>query len=147
MRTGQDPGLAPTGGQGWEHELYAKRARLDHRPKVEPAGDAKAGEPTSTNADYGFQTSLREPDQYRKGAAAGPAARRRPRAGARDVAVARVPPRQPQGRRDRAGDLPGALARPRAAPHCAGAAGLQGVAADAGIRPWAGETTTAALPT
>jgi CubicO group peptidase (beta-lactamase class C family) len=78
VRTGQDPGLAPTGGTGWEHDLYAKILASVTDQRVEPAGDAKVAQ-DRPNADYGFQTSIREPDQYRKGLeqdplpAAGPA--------------------------------------------------------------------------
>jgi hypothetical protein len=66
VRTGQDPSLAPTGGQGWEHDLYAKVLGAITDEKVEPAGDAKVAD-DGPNADYGFQTSLQEPDQYSKG--------------------------------------------------------------------------------
>ena len=67
VRTGQDPGLVNfSGGTGWEHELYARILASITDQKVEQAGDAKvADEP---NADHGFHTSIREPDQYRRGA-------------------------------------------------------------------------------
>ena len=66
VRTGTDPGLAPTGGTSWEHELYVKILASITDQKIVPAGDAKTAQ-DKPNADYGFQTSLREPDQYSKG--------------------------------------------------------------------------------
>ena len=93
VRTGQDPGLAPTGGPGWEHELYVRLLGAITDQKVEPAGDAKAAA-DKPNADYGFQTSLREPDQYSQGRRAGPAAAGGPGARAGAVAVARVQARR-----------------------------------------------------
>jgi CubicO group peptidase (beta-lactamase class C family) len=66
VRTGQDPGLVFSGGQGWEHDLYAKVLGSITDQKVEPAGDAKVNADKANN-DYGFQTSLQQPDQYSKG--------------------------------------------------------------------------------
>jgi CubicO group peptidase (beta-lactamase class C family) len=65
VRTGQDRGLVFSGGSGWEHDLYAKVLASITDTPVEPAGEAKVE--GTENADYGFQTALREPDQYSKG--------------------------------------------------------------------------------
>ena len=67
VRTGQDPGLVPAGGQGWEHELYARLLASVTDEKVTPAGDARTDD-KRPEADYHFGTSLAEPDQYSKGA-------------------------------------------------------------------------------
>jgi CubicO group peptidase (beta-lactamase class C family) len=67
VRTGQDPGVAPTGGQSWEHGLYVRILGAITDQEVTPAGDAPAGTTDDPDADYGFQNSLREPDQYSKG--------------------------------------------------------------------------------
>jgi hypothetical protein len=67
VRSGQDPGLVPAGGQGWEHELYERILAAVVDQRVEPGGDAPPGTVDDPDADYGFQTSLREPDQYGKG--------------------------------------------------------------------------------
>ena len=66
VRTGQDPGLVPAGGQGWEHELYTRVLGAVTDEKIVPAGDARTSD-ERPNADYHFGTSLQEPDQYSKG--------------------------------------------------------------------------------
>jgi CubicO group peptidase (beta-lactamase class C family) len=73
VRTGQDPALAFSGGEGWEEGLYRRvlGAITDtpvQPPPPEPAGQA----PEDPNNDYGFQTSLREPDQYSRGVVQAP---------------------------------------------------------------------------
>jgi CubicO group peptidase (beta-lactamase class C family) len=65
VRTGQDRGVAPTGGTSWEHELYRKVLAAVTDEPVQSSGPASV--PAEENADYGFQTALREPDQYEKG--------------------------------------------------------------------------------
>ncbi|MDQ3740129.1 MAG: beta-lactamase family protein, partial [Actinomycetota bacterium] len=71
VRTGQDPGLVPAGGQGWEHELYTRVLGAITDQEVTPAGDAPPGTTDDPDTDYGFQTALSEPDQYGKGAPGG----------------------------------------------------------------------------
>jgi len=66
VRTGQDRGLVFSGGTSWEHELYRRILASITDQQIEQAGDAKAAA-DKPNADYGFQTSLREPDQYQRG--------------------------------------------------------------------------------
>ena len=68
VRTGQDPGIVPAGGQSWEHELYVRILASITDQEVVPAGDAPPGTTDDPDTDYGFQTSLREPDQYSQGA-------------------------------------------------------------------------------
>jgi CubicO group peptidase (beta-lactamase class C family) len=65
VRTGQDPGLVFAGGSDWEHELYKRVLGAVTDEKITPPGPSPTG-PPQPNADYGFQTSLREPDQYSK---------------------------------------------------------------------------------
>ena len=129
VRLGQDPGLVPAGGQNWEHELYRRMlGALNDGSAPKPPGPVQPTGPDQQNADYGFQTALREPDQYSQGGVqeplppAGPARARAARlrlahtaasrkgvVSVRMTCPARWPGREP-------------------APHCAGAAGLQGVA-------------------
>ena len=93
VRTGQDPGVAPTGGQSWEHELYVRILGAITDQQVEPAGDAPPGTTDDPDTDYGFQTSLSEPEQYSKGgeqAPLPPAGPRRARAPLLLVAHTRV---------------------------------------------------------
>ncbi|HEV2812915.1 MAG TPA: serine hydrolase [Solirubrobacteraceae bacterium] len=112
VRTGQDPGLVPAGGQDWEHELYKRVLAAVTDQPVEPAGDAPPSTTDDPDTDYGFQTSLAEPDQYSKGAAqdplppAGPRRARAPRLLVAHVRVGRkgrlavglrCPPNWPSG--------------------------------------------------
>jgi CubicO group peptidase (beta-lactamase class C family) len=103
VRLGQDRGLLPTGGSDWEHDLYAKILGSITDQRVETPGDPPRLNDERTNADYGFQTALAEPDQYSKGVSAdplppaGPArarasilALRKSRAGKKGVAVVRL---------------------------------------------------------
>ena len=93
VRTGQDPGLAPTGGQSWEHGLYERILGAVSDQQVQPAGDAPPGTTDDPDTDYGFQTSLSEPDQYSKGVQQDPlppAGPRRARAPHLHVAHTRV---------------------------------------------------------
>jgi CubicO group peptidase (beta-lactamase class C family) len=103
VRTGQDPGLVFAGGAEWEHGLYTR--------VLDAITDGAVGAPPEpprvnderTNSDYGFQTSLREPEQYSKGLSqdplppAGPGRARaarlaagRKRAGRRGIVVVRL---------------------------------------------------------
>jgi CubicO group peptidase (beta-lactamase class C family) len=72
VRTGQDPGLAPTGDQSWEHELYKRVLGAVTDQEIVPAGDAPLSTTDDPDTDYGFQTALAEPDQYSAGAASEP---------------------------------------------------------------------------
>jgi CubicO group peptidase (beta-lactamase class C family) len=103
VRVGQDRGLLPTGGSGWEHDLYAKILGSITDQKINSPGDPPRLNDERTNADYGFQTALAEPEQYSKGLSsdplppAGPAraraailALRKSRAGKKGVAVVRL---------------------------------------------------------
>jgi CubicO group peptidase (beta-lactamase class C family) len=67
VRTGQDPGVAPTGGQSWEHELYKRILGAITDQQVTPAGDAPPSTTDDPDTDYGFQTALAEPEQYSRG--------------------------------------------------------------------------------
>jgi CubicO group peptidase (beta-lactamase class C family) len=71
VRTGQDPGLLPGegdlgAGASWEHELYTRVLAAVTDQRIQPGGDAPASS-RQYDSDYGFQTALREPDQYSKG--------------------------------------------------------------------------------
>ena len=103
VRTGQDPALAFAGGADWEHGLYRRVLDSIVDGSVAPPPEPPRVNDERTNPDYGFQTSLREPDQYSKGVVqdplppAGPgrarAARLAPgrrRAGRRGVVVVRL---------------------------------------------------------
>ena len=67
VRTGQDPGLVPAGGQGWEHDLYVKVLGAITDQQRSAPGEAPRVNDERESADYGFQTSAREPDQYSQG--------------------------------------------------------------------------------
>ncbi|HEX8065231.1 MAG TPA: serine hydrolase [Thermoleophilaceae bacterium] len=66
VRTGQDPGLVFAGDTEWEHGLYTRLLAAVVDQKVERPGPPPRG-PAQPEADYGFQTAIREPDQYGKG--------------------------------------------------------------------------------
>jgi hypothetical protein len=71
VRTGQDPGVVGTGsGQpGWEEQLYTKVLAAVTDQAIAPPGDAPPSPGAErTNADYGFQTALFEPNRYQQGA-------------------------------------------------------------------------------
>ena len=112
VRTGQDGGLVFSGGTSWEHQLYSKVLGAVTDQRITPPGPAPKGSEERTNADYGFQTALREPAEYRQGAVqdplppAGPARARAallhlaaPRAGKAGVVRVRLacPPQWPDG--------------------------------------------------
>ena len=63
VRTGHDPNLIFAGGNDWERGLYHRVLGAITDQRAVPGGNLP---PTRSepNADYGFQTSLREPDQY-----------------------------------------------------------------------------------
>ena len=72
VRTGQDPGLVPAGGQDWETELYKRVLGAITDERAEPGGD-QAPQVTAANRmdpDRGFQNAIAEPDQYSQGASA-----------------------------------------------------------------------------
>jgi hypothetical protein len=100
VRTGQDPSLVFAGSASWERELYTRvlAAVTDQwieRPGDPPKSDG-AGRP---EADYGFQTSLREPDQYSQGVVQEPL----PPAGPRRARAAQL--RQARRRASRKGTV------------------------------------------
>jgi CubicO group peptidase (beta-lactamase class C family) len=66
VRTGQDPGLSPSGA-GWEHGLYTRVLGAVTDQRIPPTGAAPRVNDERESADYGFQTALFEPDQYSKG--------------------------------------------------------------------------------
>jgi CubicO group peptidase (beta-lactamase class C family) len=93
VRTGQDSQLSFAGGESWELGLYRRVLAAITDQKVDPpAADPPAPVDDKGN-DYGFQTSLQQPDQYSKGVsqdplpAAGPPRARAPRF---ELAVGRV---------------------------------------------------------
>jgi hypothetical protein len=67
VRLGQDPGLLPAGGAGWEHELYRKVLSAIVDQRIPPTGQPARVNDERKSADYGFQTAFFEPDQYRQG--------------------------------------------------------------------------------
>jgi CubicO group peptidase (beta-lactamase class C family) len=94
VRTGQDPSLAPTGGESWERGLYRRiLGAITDEPFRPPATEPEAQAADDPNNDYGFHTSLREPEQYSKGVSQDPvppAGPRRARAPRFELAVGRV---------------------------------------------------------
>ena len=66
VRMGQDPGLVPAGTASWEDELYVKVLAAITDQRIPSPGPPPRG-PDQKDKDYGFQTALSEPDQYRKG--------------------------------------------------------------------------------
>jgi CubicO group peptidase (beta-lactamase class C family) len=94
VRTGEDPGLLPAGGAGWEHGLYQRVLASVTDQKIVPPAPAK---PYSTgdagDSDAGFQRALAHPDQYSQGAVQdplGPAGPPRARAVQPELARSRV---------------------------------------------------------
>jgi hypothetical protein len=68
VRTGQDPGLVNfAGGTTWEEELYTRVLASITDERVEAPGPEAPAQPDRADNDYGFQTALREPDQYGRG--------------------------------------------------------------------------------
>ena len=69
VRTGQDPALVNFGGgTGWEQGLYERVLGSVTDQSIEKPGDAPSSPGAErTNADYGFQTALFEPDRYQQG--------------------------------------------------------------------------------
>jgi CubicO group peptidase (beta-lactamase class C family) len=119
VRTGQDRGLLPAGGSRWEHELYRQVLGAITDGAITPAGEAKTE--AGPNADYGFQTALREPDQYAKAVVQDPL----PPAGPRRARAVVLDPDAP--RAGRTGAVRVRLRCPvRASGPCAGTATLAG---------------------
>jgi CubicO group peptidase (beta-lactamase class C family) len=128
VRTGQDPGLVFAGGAGWEHELYRRVLGAITDQRIPPTGDAPRVNDERESADYGFQTSLREPDQYSKGSSQDPL----PPAGPERARAARL--RLARERAGRDGTVLARLHCPRrwlgrALRRCQGAATLEGARA------------------
>jgi CubicO group peptidase (beta-lactamase class C family) len=69
VRTGQDPGMVPTGQPNWENELYKRVLAAMTDQTYEPPDDAPRlnEENEEEDVDYGFGQALFEPDQYSKG--------------------------------------------------------------------------------
>jgi CubicO group peptidase (beta-lactamase class C family) len=96
VRTGHDPALVFSGGADWEHGLYRRVLDSIVDGAVPPPPEPQRVNDERTNPDYGFQTSLREPDQYSKGVAQDPL----PAAGPGRARAARLAPaRRRAGRR------------------------------------------------
>jgi CubicO group peptidase (beta-lactamase class C family) len=96
VRTGQDPSLAFAGGGDWEHGLYRRVLDSIVDGSVPSPPEPPRVNDERTNPDYGFQTSLREPDQYSKGVVQDPL----PPAGPGRARAARLAPgRKFTGRR------------------------------------------------
>jgi CubicO group peptidase (beta-lactamase class C family) len=70
VRTGQDPGMVPTGQPNWENELYKRVLAAMTDQTYEPPGDAPRVNPENEeeDVDYGFGQAIFEPEQYSKGA-------------------------------------------------------------------------------
>jgi CubicO group peptidase (beta-lactamase class C family) len=65
VRTGHDPAF--TGGD-WERELYVKvLAAVTDQQVEQPGAPRESPGAKGSDVDYGFGTSLREPDQYSRG--------------------------------------------------------------------------------
>src|SRR3954464_3861341 len=94
MRTGQDPGLLPAGGAGWEHGLYQRvLGSITDQKIVPPAPAKKYSTADGGDSDAGFQNALARPDQYQRGAVQdplGPAGPKRARALQLELARSRV---------------------------------------------------------
>jgi CubicO group peptidase (beta-lactamase class C family) len=125
VRTGQDPGLVFSGGQDWEHGLYSRVLGAITDQRIEPPGPAPKTSEQTTNADYGFQTALREPDQYSKGVEQDPL----PPAGPERARALRI--RLAHHRSSRRGGVTLRATCParwpgREARHCVGRAGFEG---------------------
>jgi CubicO group peptidase (beta-lactamase class C family) len=94
VRVGQDPGLLPAGGAGWEHGLYQRVLAAIADQKIVPPAPAKKYTTTDAgDSDAGFQNALAHPDQYQQGAAQdplGPAGPKRARAVQLELARSRV---------------------------------------------------------
>jgi CubicO group peptidase (beta-lactamase class C family) len=96
VRTGHDPSLAFAGDAQWEHGLYRRVLDSIVDGSVPPPPEPQRVNDERTNPDYGFQTSLREPDQYSKGVVQDPL----PPAGPGRARAARLTPgRRRTGRR------------------------------------------------
>jgi CubicO group peptidase (beta-lactamase class C family) len=69
VRTGQDPGMVPTGQPNWENELYKRVLASMTDQAYEPPADAPRvnEENEEEDVDYGFGQALFEPEQYSKG--------------------------------------------------------------------------------
>ena len=96
VRTGQDPSLLFSGGADWEHGLYKRVLDAVTDQRIVAPGPARPhGGGGRENADYGFQNSLREPDQYSQGAVQKPL----PPAGPARARAVQLEPGRPRGRR------------------------------------------------
>jgi hypothetical protein len=128
VRTGQDPGLVPAGSAEWEHETYVRLLSAVTDQTVEKPGPPPTG-PAQQEADYGFQTAIRNPDDYGKGSVIfqdplPPPGPERARAAI---------PLQDETRAGRTGNVTIVLLCPgnwpgRAAPRCKGSASVTGTA-------------------
>lgn len=70
VRTGEDPGLVNfAGSSSWQHELYKKvlASVTDQTIPVPPDARDKTTSPEKPDNDYGFQTAIRNPGQYKQG--------------------------------------------------------------------------------
>jgi CubicO group peptidase (beta-lactamase class C family) len=67
VRTGQDPGLVPAGGQSWEHELYSRVLAAVTDQKIDKPGPAPKSEVDRSNPDDGFQKAWQRTDEYDNG--------------------------------------------------------------------------------
>jgi CubicO group peptidase (beta-lactamase class C family) len=64
VRTGHDPDLVFGGGAQWQANLYRRVLAAIVDQEVERPGDPEQLNDERTNADYGFQTAITEPDEY-----------------------------------------------------------------------------------
>jgi hypothetical protein len=68
VRTGQDRGAVPTGGEDWEGGLYRRVLGSITDQKIKAPGAApKVGPSDNPNADAGFQNAFLNPGEYSKG--------------------------------------------------------------------------------
>ncbi|MEX2194158.1 MAG: serine hydrolase [Thermoleophilaceae bacterium] len=139
VRTGQDPNLVFSGGQGWEHELYRRILGSVTDQEIAAPDEPQRFEPSRENPDAGFQNALAEPDQYSKGVVQDPL----PPAGPARARAARLPVRT--RRVSRRGTVAMRLVCPERLPDrepqpCSGEAVLEGARSAVGYDAAPGET-------
>ncbi|HEX6740131.1 MAG TPA: serine hydrolase, partial [Vicinamibacteria bacterium] len=73
VRTGEDPGLLPSGGSNWEHGLYERVLKAVTDQTIVPPEPARPnGGSDRGDSDAGFLDAIAHPDQYSQGTAQPP---------------------------------------------------------------------------